>query len=426
MLANTLKVAPPYEMTDEEFLNQAEAEIRRSDKRVISEIVAIGRKLTEIKNRVGHGRYGQFIRDRLWFSERSAQQFVQSYEFLKSAQCADFESLHIDGSALRLLAKPSTCSEVRIEALRRAAQSGGITFSEVKKLIANTEALLKSKDEAEKEARGANEAAESTAPAEQIQDHERGPAQKDDPIAELKSGATATAQSERAEIGAQYQGDVVLSQDQMPVPEATINNFTAPLDEKQITSPSKRRDDAESEIVDVGANQPAVLRVASEEAVADAKEPPNLPLSFWATEAREAIVNCVGTIKLTPEQCIATETEAGCAQIAFGIKELTFWFKEFKQLYAKKLNGEQLLLPLDDLLPPDDLLPFFTQATADEGHGAITIKRVSARPGSSRNQRPHKAKKRSSVDRHRTEECARSGHQSCNKPDHLNRSPPDQ
>ena len=95
VLANILKVAPPYEMTDEEFLDQAEAEIRCSDKRVISEIVAIGRKLIEIKNRVGHGRYGQFIRDRLWFSERSAQQFVQSYEFLKSAHCADFESLDL-------------------------------------------------------------------------------------------------------------------------------------------------------------------------------------------------------------------------------------------------------------------------------------------------------------------------------------------
>jgi Protein of unknown function (DUF3102) len=125
-------------MTDEEFLNQAEAEIRRSGKRVVSEIIAIGRKLSEIKDRVGHGRYGQFVRERLWFSERTAQQFVQSYEFLKSAHCADFESLHIDPSALRLLARSSTPNEVRLEALERAAKPEGISFSEVKKLIGKT------------------------------------------------------------------------------------------------------------------------------------------------------------------------------------------------------------------------------------------------------------------------------------------------
>lgn len=351
LTANALQIVLPHEMTDDEFLDQAEAEIRHSDKRVVLEILAIGKKLAEIKARVGHGRYRAFIRDRLRFSERSAQEFVRSYKFLKSAHCADFDALHIDASAVRLLAKSSISTAVRIEALERAAKPEGISYSEVKKLIAKAEAPLKAKDEAEKEARRANEAAESTAPAEQIQDHERGFAQKDDPIAKLESGATATAQSERGGIGAQYQGDVVLLQDQTSAPEATINDSTAPLDEKQITSPSKQQDDAESGIVDVGVNQPVVLREASEEAVADAKEPPDLPLSFLATKAREAIVNCVGAIQLKPEQCLAAETEAGRAQIALGAKDLTHWLQKFRQLHKKKLKGEQPPLPLDDDAP---------------------------------------------------------------------------
>lgn len=377
MLANTLKVAPPYEITDEEFLNQAEAEIRRSDKRVISEIVAIGRKLIEIKNRVGHGRYGQFIRDRLWFSERSAQQFVQSYEFLKSAHCADFESLHIDGSAVRLLARPSTPNEVRVEALERAAKPQGVSYSEVKRLIAKAEAPLKAKDETEKEASGANATDKSAALAKQTQEQEPGIAWSEERIAEPEGGAKAIAEPVHAKINTRHQGDVLPSQHQTLAPEATIKESTAPTAEE----------------VGAGIKEPSDPPVDTE-------------LSSRATQVRKAIIHCVGAIKLTPEQCLAAETESGLAQIALGAKGLTLWLKEFNQRYAKKLKGEQLPLPFEDTLPLDDTLPLFPKATADEGHDAVTIKLVSARPRGSQDNQLCKQKRRS-ADRHRTTRDAR-------------------
>ena len=138
MADNFLELPQSREITDDQFLAAAEKEIRRYGKVIGSSIIAIGKKLIEIKERVGHGRYGQFVRDRLTFGERTAQEYVRSYELLKSAQCADFKSLKIDPSAIRLLARASTPEAVRIEALVRAAGPGGISYTEVLKLIAAT------------------------------------------------------------------------------------------------------------------------------------------------------------------------------------------------------------------------------------------------------------------------------------------------
>ena len=126
MVDNLPENPQSHEISDEEFLAEAENEIRRRGKVIVSNIIAIGKKLIEIKARVGHGRYGQFVRDRLPISERTAQQYVRSYEFLKTAQCADLEALKISVSAIRLLTRPSTPVEVRMEALARAATPEGI------------------------------------------------------------------------------------------------------------------------------------------------------------------------------------------------------------------------------------------------------------------------------------------------------------
>ena len=356
MLANMLKVAPSYEITDGEFLDQAEAEIRHYGRLGVSVIVAIGKKLVEVKERIGHGNYEDFVRRRLPFTSRTARNYVRAYELLKSETISDFD---LDAGSLDLLARPSTSNRVRVAALEKA-RTERISEAEIQKLIADDKAksAAKAKDEAEKEASGAKAPEKSAALA-----------QSDEWVTEIKDGAAAIAQPVCAEIDTQ--NEIVLLQDQTSGLEATIKESTSP---------------------------------ATEEAVAKAKEPPDPPvdteLSSRAAEARKAIVRCVGAIKLTPEQCIAAETEAGRAQIALGAKSLTLWLKEFNQRYAKKLKGEQLPLPLDDQLPPDDLLPFFTQATADEGHDAVTIKLVSARPRGSQDNQLCKQKRRS-ADRHR-------------------------
>jgi hypothetical protein len=83
---------------EREFLDQAETEIRQHGRRVITGIVAIGKKLTEVKKRLGHGKYEAFVRDRLGFGLDSALRFVQSYELvLKSGNLRDLEFLQIEG-----------------------------------------------------------------------------------------------------------------------------------------------------------------------------------------------------------------------------------------------------------------------------------------------------------------------------------------
>jgi hypothetical protein len=135
---NLPEISKSHGITDDEFLTDAESEIRHFGKVIGSCIIAIAKKLIEIKERVGHGRYGEFIRDRLPFSERTAQEYVRSYEFLKSAHCSDLGSLKIDISALRLLTRPSTPEGVRMEALARAASAEGISYAGVLRLIGTT------------------------------------------------------------------------------------------------------------------------------------------------------------------------------------------------------------------------------------------------------------------------------------------------
>src|ERR1700741_1414842 len=93
---------------------------------IVQNIVAIGKNLTELKERVGHGKYEAFVRDRLGVVKTTAHRFVKSYEWWMSKvpTLEHLESLQIDASALYLLARPSTPDEVRAEALANAAAPG--------------------------------------------------------------------------------------------------------------------------------------------------------------------------------------------------------------------------------------------------------------------------------------------------------------
>lgn len=398
LTANALQIVPPHEMTDEEFLDQAEDEIRRSDKRAVFEILAIGKKLAEIKTRVGHGRYGVFIRDRLWFSERSAQQYVQSYEFLKSAQCADFESLHIDASAIRLLARPSIPNEVRIEALERAAKPEGLSYSELKKLIANAE-ITKAKDEVDKEA---NEAKTVEASAALVQ--------RDEWITDFKCGTTAIVVQP---VRAKSDTEIILSQEQPPAPEVIIEEFTPSL--KKRTSLRKQRDDAESEIADVGLNHPAALRDPTAEAIADAIEPSNLPgnskLLSMVMETRRAIIQCAEQTKLLlPAEYIKIETKEHLEEIAMAIAALTRWLRKSAKGVKGRLSGPGVAPSAADVSPatlpdqdPAEIPPTpkkrqlsLTLAepscVVDQTHDTVTTKSARGRPVGSADNQPCKPK----------------------------------
>ena len=77
-----------------------------------------------MKQRIAHGRYEAFVRDRLGFSLSSALRFVRAYQMLESAKLTDLrllETVQIDCSALYLLSSPATPEQVRAAALEAAA-----------------------------------------------------------------------------------------------------------------------------------------------------------------------------------------------------------------------------------------------------------------------------------------------------------------
>lgn len=102
----------PGALSDEEFLAQAEGQIRGYGKLVVSGIVEIGRKLVEVKDRVGQAGLEDFVTDRLKWSRASGYRFIAVFGMLSQSQI-ETEDLTIDASSLYRIAAPSTPAEVR-------------------------------------------------------------------------------------------------------------------------------------------------------------------------------------------------------------------------------------------------------------------------------------------------------------------------
>jgi Protein of unknown function (DUF3102) len=75
----------------EAYLDQAASVIVGRGRQIVVDIIAIGRQLVEVKQRIAHGRYEAFVRDRLGFSVSSALRFVRAYQMLESAKLTDLD-----------------------------------------------------------------------------------------------------------------------------------------------------------------------------------------------------------------------------------------------------------------------------------------------------------------------------------------------
>ena len=104
--------------TDQFLATHADA-IRRLGKNIINDGIEIGRRLTEVSDRIGHGKWGPWIKAEFDWSETTARRFMNLYEFAQtnSAHLAD---LNMPVSALYLLAAPSISDELRNKVIERA------------------------------------------------------------------------------------------------------------------------------------------------------------------------------------------------------------------------------------------------------------------------------------------------------------------
>jgi Protein of unknown function (DUF3102) len=90
---------------DEIILAEHAEAIRVLGRRVIGDVIEIGRRLTDAKERCGHGKWLPWLKREFGWSEDSALRFMQVAEFAKNRSLRDLE---IPVSGLYLLAAPST------------------------------------------------------------------------------------------------------------------------------------------------------------------------------------------------------------------------------------------------------------------------------------------------------------------------------
>lgn len=95
-------------------------------------IALIGEHLAEVKGRLQHGQFLQWIEREFGWAERSARRFMEVYAQVKSANLAD---LQIDVSALYLIAAPSTPDPARAEVMRRAESGEVVTRAGARALV---------------------------------------------------------------------------------------------------------------------------------------------------------------------------------------------------------------------------------------------------------------------------------------------------
>jgi hypothetical protein len=112
-------------------VQQRTSEIRSLIRRSAQDTIEIGQKLLEVKSRLGHGLFGDWLRTEFDWSERLARQYM-----LVADKMANFANLDtIAPSALYLLASSSTPEDVKQEFLEQAEAGEPVTHKQVKSAI---------------------------------------------------------------------------------------------------------------------------------------------------------------------------------------------------------------------------------------------------------------------------------------------------
>jgi Protein of unknown function (DUF3102) len=115
---------------DEEFLAGHAAAIRQLGRQTVDNVIEIGRRLTEVNERIEHGQWGLWLRREFDWAETTARRFIQVYE-LAETKSANLADLNLPISGLYLLAAPSAPSEVRDDIFNRAAEGEKIRHKDI-------------------------------------------------------------------------------------------------------------------------------------------------------------------------------------------------------------------------------------------------------------------------------------------------------
>ncbi|MDJ0533191.1 MAG: DUF3102 domain-containing protein [Xenococcaceae cyanobacterium MO_207.B15] len=133
---NSTKRAFDYSRFDEKtslFVQNKTEEIKFLVKRTAQDILNIGNYLIEIKAKLGHGNYEDWLEAEFDWSLSQAKRFTNVAKRFKSVNLTE---LDIPSSALYNLAAPTLPEEVAIEAIERAKKGEKITITIAEEIIA--------------------------------------------------------------------------------------------------------------------------------------------------------------------------------------------------------------------------------------------------------------------------------------------------
>jgi DUF3102 family protein len=107
--------------------------IRVLGKRVIGDIIEIGRLLTEAKQIAGHGNWLPWLEREFGWTDRTAENFINVHKL--AAKSENFSDLSLPVSGLYMLAAPGTPEEVREAVMERAQSGERLSVKDVRKQI---------------------------------------------------------------------------------------------------------------------------------------------------------------------------------------------------------------------------------------------------------------------------------------------------
>jgi len=114
-----------------EFIQQQTTEIKGLFRQSIENILRIGQGLLQVKERLPHGQWLDWLEAEFGWTDRTALNYMHAAEQFKLETVSD---LNMAARALYLLASPSTPEEAREEALERAQAGERITVTAARNL----------------------------------------------------------------------------------------------------------------------------------------------------------------------------------------------------------------------------------------------------------------------------------------------------
>jgi hypothetical protein len=129
MTAQIIPVDPDNART----LARHATEIRRLGKRVVSDVIEIGRLLVESKELVGHGDWLPWLSREFQWSDTTAERYMRVHKL--SLKNGNLPNLDIPLSGLYRLAAPSMPEVAKQEAISRAEAGEPMTLNTIKEIV---------------------------------------------------------------------------------------------------------------------------------------------------------------------------------------------------------------------------------------------------------------------------------------------------